>query len=355
MARPQPEIPRREDDLAPKTEPTVISNPSPRDVVARKLMVDVLEELRRQTGEDLVFIPSLVMQGVAAVAFDNYSAPGVGVSKMRYKGYVKNVAGARAVWRLDSVELGDVVIPDEMRLRDGIAAEIVRNARAAEPEAFEEGIAMALDGRYAPYRPVEDHVLDADRSPYSATGGDSDSGDDEDADNDVEVASGGGDMGSDEDESVREGAPVAPQPVVIDEGMVEQIVSRLLDARAAQQEPPPAPVSEARIAEMIDQAVRKVQVPAPTLNQSVVDDTVQNALSRLMPSAAREMQSALQAMVAQTVDELGRQRATHEQRLAALRKELEDAERAARDASLRQEAAKLVAQAVGRLTKERQK
>lgn len=127
---------------------------------------------------------------------------------------------------------------------------------------------------------------------------------------------------------------------------IERIVARLLDARAAQQEPPPAPVSEARIAEMVEEAVRRVEIPSPTLDQAVADEAVRSALARLVPDAVREVQDAMQAQVTRTADELGRVHAERLLRTEQLRKELEQAEVDERDARLRDEAAKLVAAAV---------
>lgn len=229
----------------------------------------------------------------------------------------------------------------------------MRNARTAEPELFAAGVALAQEERFVPLRPINANAPDADRSPNAATHGDSDGVDEDDTDHDTRAEPGGGDVEGESDEDLREEIPVATVPVapVLDEDAIEQIVSRLLDARIAQQAPAPEPVSEARIQEMVELAVRQREIPAPTFDQSVVDTAVQDALARCMPGALE----AMQAETSRTAEELGRQHAEQAARVVRLREELAAAERDVETVRLREEAAKLVQAAVAKITAGRAK
>ncbi len=295
---------RRPKDLSPKTAPTVITNPSSRDVAAHELMVMVLAALGVHTGKSIRFIPSMVMQHLAASAFESYvSSPGVGITHMGYKGYVTNVGGIPAVWRVEPVVVDYDVVPSELRFMDNAGTDVVKAAYKENPTAFDAGIAMVMDERYTPYLPVDDLVIPATQPEPSSEAGSEVGSVSDDAVEDVR-----GDTSVDTKEApVEIVAPEVPQP--------------------------PA--------------------PAPVLDQARVDDAVQDALSRVLPGVITSLQQAMLEQVTCMAEELGHAHAARVQRVAEARKALEDAEQEEHRARLHEEAGKLLAAVVEKLARNR--
>lgn len=154
---------RRERNLTPKTEPVVIANPLPRDVITYQFLVRILTSLT-MSHWPVPFIPASMTQAVAPLIFPHYQVPSVAISQLAYKGYLTNVAapGAYAVWRLEPVVIGDIVIPEGLPVFTQQDANALVTRVFSDPDVRAKALAAVTDERYVPYVPVSDNVPDAD-------------------------------------------------------------------------------------------------------------------------------------------------------------------------------------------------